>query len=142
MINNLKFKMKRFLWECLLIMGIFSTNHLKAIDLMHWNENKVRSINTSIWRLLSTKCGKVSNPEKKHNCEIQILKWKTQSKMNNKENKKQVQIISADSNGLFKVSHNEFGTQKIRKKTSGIQGSKTQIRNSGGINKFHGYRIK
>ena len=135
-------KMKSLIEAYLIMIVIVLSSHVMALDLTHWDENKVRSSNTTIWYLLSVKCGNVSNPAKKPNCDKQIQKWKNQREMTNQEDEKPVQIISANSNGRFKVVHNEYGTQKIKKFNPGIQKSRTQIRNTGGINKFHGYRIK
>ena len=135
-------KMKDLKVAYLISIVIIFSSHVMAIDLTHWDENKLRSSNTMIWKLLSVKCRKVSNPTKKSNCDEQIQKWKNQREMSNQEDEKPVQIISTNSNGRFKVVHNEYGTQKIQKFTTGIQKSRSQIRNTGGINKFHGYRIK
>ena len=81
-------KMKDLIGAYLIMIVIFISSHAMALDLTHWDENKVRSSNTTIWKLLSVKCGKVSNPAKKPNCDKQIQKWKNQREMNKQENKK------------------------------------------------------
>ena len=135
-------KMKDFKSGHLIIIVIVLSSNVMALDLTHWDENKVRSSNTTIWNLLSVKCGKVSNPAKKPNCKKHIQKWKNQREIKNQEDEKPIQIISTNSNGRFKVVHNEYGTQKIQNHIYDIQRSPVQIRNTGGINKFHGYRTK
>ena len=51
-------------------------------------------------------------------------------------------MISQEKGGMFKVVHNQYGTQKIKKYKIGTQKTPNQVRNTGGVNKFHGYRIK
>ena len=122
----------------LLIFGIPSL----ALDLAHWDEKRVRSNSSTIWMLLSGKCSKVSNPAKKPRCDEQIRKWQNQREGNIEGEEKPVQVISQENGGMFKVVHNQYGTQKIKKYKIGTQKTPNQARNTGGINKFHGYRIK
>ena len=130
------------LWLGSVFMFLILGSHAKALDLTHWNERNVRSSNTTIWQLLYGKCSKVSNPAKKNPCHDQIQKWKNQREEGFNGKEKPIQIISKESEGFFKVVHNQYGTQKIQKYFPGIQKPPNQIRNTGGINKFHGYQIK
>ena len=92
--------------------------------------------------LLSWKCSNVSNPAKKPRCDEQIRKWQNHREGNIEGEEKPVQVISQEKGGMFKVVHNQYGTQKIKKYKIGTQKTPNQVRNTGGINKFHGYRIK
>ncbi|MDP6766647.1 MAG: hypothetical protein QF691_11435, partial [SAR324 cluster bacterium] len=113
-----------------------------ALDMAHWDEKRVRSNSSTIWMLLSGKCSKVSNPAKKPRCDEQIRKWQNHREGNIEGEEKPVQVISQEKGGMFKVVHNQYGTQKIKKYKIGTQKPPNQVRNTGGINKFQGYRNK
>ena len=130
-----------FLVVPLFFLLVFGSPSL-ALDLAHWDEKRVRSNSSTIWMLLSGKCSKVSNPAKKPRCDEQIRKWQNHREGNKEGEEKPVQVISQEKGGMFKVVHNQYGTQKIKKYQIGTQKPPNHIRNTGGINKFHGYRIK
>ena len=131
-----------FLILPLFFLLIFGSPSLVALDLAHWDEKRVRSNSSTIWMLLSGKCSNVSNPAKKPRCDEQIRKWQNHREGNKEGEEKPVQVISQEKGGMFKVVHNQYGTQKIKKYKIGTQKKPNQVRNTGGINKFHGYRIK
>ena len=125
----------------LFFLLIFGSPSL-ALDLAHWDEKRVRSNSSTIWMLLSGKCSNVSNLAKKPRCDEQIRKWQNHREGNEKDEEKPVQVISQEKGGMFKVVHNQYGTQKIKKYKIGTSETSNQARNTGGVNKFHGYRIK
>ena len=117
-----------FLILPLFFLLIFRSPSL-ALDLAHWDEKRVRTNSSTIWMLLSGKCSKVSNPAKKPRCDEQIRKWQNHREGNKEGEEKPVQVISQEKGGMFKVVHNQYGTQKIKKYMIGTQKTPNQVRN-------------
>ena len=103
-----------FLFLPLFFLLIFGSPSL-ALDLAHWDEKQVRSNSSTIWMLLSGKCSKVSNLAKKPRCDEQVRKWQNHREGIKDGEEKPVQVISQEKGGLFKVVHNQYGTQNINK---------------------------